>query len=117
MSVPRYDITITKGATYRERFQFVDGAGAPLDLSDINQDWCSISARPGDGVHVATLTVSVPNGGADGVVELELDDQATAALPLNGPLYWDLFLQLVDANGDITPMVAGQVRVRPAVSL
>ena len=116
MTVPAKGIklTIYQGATYRKRFRWRAG-GLLVDLTG-----CEARMQVREEVESATavLTLTTADGGIvlggdQGTIDLEISDEATAAIAWEGGV-WDLEIAL--PNGDVTRLLMGSVSVSKEVT-
>lgn len=99
-----FSLTIYRGDTHAWRFTLWQDVAqsAPLDLTGIAVK-AEIRDRPaGTPVFAIPLIVTLPN-----IIDAKLDATETAQLPSSGR--WDL--QLTDASGWVSTVLAGAVKV------
>jgi hypothetical protein len=110
MDPARYDITLTRGATWPGfALECLDADGAPVDLTGW-QAFAEVREDP-EGPVVLSLAPFVADPEAQpGIVHFPaLPPATTAALPAGG-FAWDLVLQS-PAGVRTEPLVAGSVRI------
>ena len=115
--VPKVNLKIPQGETFRARFTWVDEDGVAVDNTaytgsrmQIRQDYTSVSTE-------ASLTVGngITLGGANGIVDIEIDAVTTAAWAFTDGVY-DLEMVIPGSPEDVTRAVQGKVCVTPEVT-
>jgi hypothetical protein len=111
MPAAKLNLTIEQGATYRHKFQLLQGdTDLPMDLTGIVALRMQIRTTLAAPTVVAEITldngrITIANP-PDGWVELCITATETAEFDFDKAVY---DLELVTANGDVTRLLQGQV--------
>ena len=116
-AVPKVNLTIPQGETFKARFNWVDENGVAIDNTaytasrmQIRQAFTSVSTE-------ASLTVGsgITLGGANGVIDIEISEAVTEAWTFTEGVY-DLEMVIPGSPDDVTRAVQGKVCVTPEVT-
>jgi hypothetical protein len=111
MEPGKYTLKIRRGATLRKTLTLTTSAGTAFDLTGYTAT-AEIKAAIGGEV-VDSLTCTIDDDPETGVITIELDAAATAALS-GDDLIWDLVIEAVD--GWRGYLLEGPVTVRGSVT-
>lgn len=107
----KYNIRVYQGATYSQTFQFLDGNGNPLDLTNYTPN-AELRVAYTDTTASAAFTSSVIAPPTSGSIALSLHPSSSACLTQRAYVY---DLTLTFASTVIRPL-EGKVVVSPSVT-
>ena len=105
------DLTIIRGDDYRVVVTLAS-SGSPFDLTGYT---VAAQIRPTYNTNAAltaAFTATIDADPTTGIITLELDHDATAALTTNG--FWDL--EITDDQSWVTTVVGGTVTISPDIT-
>jgi len=108
-----FDLVLTQGESFEREFTWSLDA-VPVNVTGFTAT-ATVRVNPSDTTSVLSLSVGsgITLGGSAGTVLLTIADDVSALLSA-GTYVWDLFL--TSAGGLSTPLLAGRVTVRAAVT-
>lgn len=113
----RVDMEHDQGATFSRRFIWMTDTATPeaVNVSTYTARMHIRTAIDADStiVELTTENGGITLGSTDGVVDLFLDADATTAIPASTYRY---DLELVAADGYVTRLAEGKIKIRPEVT-
>ena len=116
-AVPRVNLTIPQGETFKARFNWVDENGVAIDNTAYTSSRMQIRQSYTATVVEANLTVGsgITLGGANGVIDIEIPEATTEAWTFTDGVY-DLEMVIPGSPDDVTRAVQGKICVTPEVT-
>jgi hypothetical protein len=116
-TVPKQHLIIPQGETYKVAFTWVDEDDAVIDNTAYTGSRMQIRQYHDSTTTEVSLTVGdgLTLGGADGVIQVEIPAETTAAWTWSSG-YYDLEMVIPGTPEDVTRAVEGRVRVTPEVT-
>jgi hypothetical protein len=108
------NITVEQGAHFSLQILWKDASGDPVDLTGYTARM-PVRAKS-DGTLLLEPTTEngqITLGGAAGTIDIELDEDVTAALPVKNGRH---NLELIPANGEVRRLAQGTVAVSAEVA-
>lgn len=123
-AVLTYNLTINKGATYRQKFTWRSGPDSN-NLTAVDNTGFTARMQVRESFESATAIIDLTTsanangdvitlGGVNGEIEIFISDETTTAVTIDGGVY-DLELE-APAGGDVTRVLQGTVVFDPEVT-
>lgn len=115
--VPKKNLVIPQGETYKYRFNWVDENAVAIDNTTYTSSRLQIRQYTAAATTEASLTVGagITLGGATGTIDIEIPAATTEAWTWTSGVY-DLEMVIPGSPEDVTRAVEGRIRVTPEVT-
>ncbi len=115
MPAATHDILVEQGATYVKNLIWKDSANVPIDLTGYT---ARMQFRRTKSAATALLSATTENGyitlgTTDGVIDISIPDDITAALTVTRAVY---DLELISSTGVVTRLIEGDVEISKEVT-
>jgi len=113
------NLSMIRGDTRSFALTLTDGAGSPLDLTDVTLTFTAklrLTDADDEAIIVKTDAdgIEISDDPSDGMATLTIDPEDTEVLGYSRSLYWDL--QVEDALGAVQTPLSGRLSIRADVT-